>query len=162
MKMVLLVFIFVLNCALAEEKQPASESACDPKTSVCEEANPEMYKKFEAYQNAMDKRYRDYQKLRGQALKTAGWKEIARCDDGHTWAYVLEKGGDYLKCEGINALGGPEEHPCVPFTDDLEAFKKNSVKAKAYVDEYDKASKAKNLEKFLTKKTKEKSIPNCW
>lgn len=128
MKSLIAILIFISLQSRAEDPKPTPKPACDPKKSVCEEPNPEMHKKFEAYQERLNKKFEAYRQVRGDKLKAAGWKEIARCDDGHTWAYVLEKGGDYLKCEGINARGGPEEHPCVPFTDDLDQFKKNAAK----------------------------------
>ena len=122
----------------------------------------EQVKKFEAYQDRLDSRFRAYQKVRGPELKKAGWNEIARCDDGHTWSYILEKQNNQLICEGINARGGPEEHPCVPFIDDLEKFKTKAANAKSYVDEYDKAQKSGKIDQFLKKKIKDKQIPNCW
>lgn len=88
-----------------------------------EKADPERFQKFEAYQERLESRFRQYKKLRGDDLKKAGWKEVARCDDGHSWSYVLEKKNDLLKCEGLNTFAGPEEHPCVPFTGALEKFK---------------------------------------
>lgn len=149
MRFLILILVMISQSLLADEAKPKSRvfddtrpdvkpvdssrpavKPCDPKKSVCEEPNPEMYKKFEAYQGALDKKFEAYQQVRGDKLKAAGWKEIARCDDGHTWAYVLEKGGDYLKCEGINARGGPEDHPCVPFTADLDKFKAAAAKKK--------------------------------
>ena len=124
MKFIFLTLMFVLPLAHADK--PPQKAKGD--AALEEKADPERFKKFEAYQDSLEKRFRQYQKLKGDDLKKAGWKETARCDDGHTWSYILEKQNDVLKCEGINAFAGPEEHPCVPFTGDIEKFKAKAKK----------------------------------
>jgi hypothetical protein len=59
----------------------------------------------------------------GADLLRNGWQELARCDDGHEWGYVLEKDNERKFCSGINAFAGPEESPCVPFIQDLQEYK---------------------------------------
>ncbi len=65
----------------------------------------------------------------GCALKKGGWKEIARCDDGHQWSYVLEQKGKRRFCDGINARGGPSENACIDFAGSLEKYKKQAAAA---------------------------------
>lgn len=57
----------------------------------------------------------------GCEMTGQGWKQVAR-SDGHAWAYLLEKNGEYRLCEGVSARGGYEENPCVPFEGGLAAF----------------------------------------
>lgn len=167
MKFISALLIFV-SLQIQAEDAPAKSTAkppptaCDPKKSVCEEANPETYKKFEAYQNHLDKKYEKYRQVRGDKLKAAGWKEIARCDDGHTWAYILEKSGDHLKCEGINGFAGPEEHPCVPFTDDLEKFKAHAEKAKVGAKDIITTGNMKEFAKQAARMAKRRENISCW
>ncbi len=98
----------------------------------------------------------------GEELKKNGWREIARCDDGHEWAYVIEKKGERRFCTGINAFAGPTENPCRPFTKDLESFTRLAEDAKKYTVEYDKAKIAGTLPEFLKKKREMNSTPHCW
>jgi hypothetical protein len=126
MTFTLLSLTFILSPAHAAE--PPKTGKDKAKGAIEEQADPERFKKFEAYQEKLESKFRQYQKLHGNDLKKAGWKEIARCDDGHTWSYILEKQNDFFKCEGINAFAGPEEHPCVPFTGDIEKFKAFAAK----------------------------------
>lgn len=51
----------------------------------------------------------------GQELLNQGWHRLFYCDNGHQWYYVLTHEDDQQTrvCEGINALGGPEETPCI-------------------------------------------------
>lgn len=60
----------------------------------------------------------------GGALKQNEWQEIARCNDGHTWSYILEKKSQRKLCKGTNALGGPVEDPCAAFEGNVQSFKK--------------------------------------
>lgn len=125
-------------------------------------ARASRVKEQEDRQAVIDARRREEEKDQGQTLKTLGWREVARCDDGHQWAYVIEKAGERRRCLGINARGGPSERPCRPFAEDLKAFRKVAADAKKYLDAYDEASRAGRIAEFLDKKTKEKSIPQCW
>lgn len=61
--------------------------------------------------------------LCGEDLLADGWKEVARCHDGHSWRYVLEQGDQRVVCEGINARGGPTEGSCHPYKGDTSEFK---------------------------------------
>jgi hypothetical protein len=103
------------------------------------------------------------QEKTGIQLELQGWQRIAKCHDGHTWSYILEKTGVYQFCRGINAFTGPMEKPCVPFRGDLEKFKALAEEAKRQSDAYDVASKEGRLEKYLRNARREKkSRLNCW
>lgn len=113
-------------------------------------------------QAAIDAEVKRQMKDHGEELKKNGWRERARCDDGHEWSYVIEKAGQRRLCTGINARGGPSEDPCRPFTGDLNTFQRLADEAKKYRDDYDKASRAGVIDQFLKEAQKKKSIPHCW
>jgi hypothetical protein len=59
----------------------------------------------------------------GPSLVKRGWQEIARCHDGHSWAYVLEQGNERLVCTGGSGYAGPVEYPCRTFSGDIDRFR---------------------------------------
>jgi hypothetical protein len=76
----------------------------------------------------------------GAELQKEGWAISAECNNGHQWFYVLrlqkydEKILGYkdvkpkMFCEGINALAGSEETPCVPLNAENNKIFKNCIK----------------------------------
>lgn len=125
-------------------------------------ARASRMKAQEDLQATADARRREEEKDHGEPLKRQGWKEIARCHDGHQWAYVIEKAGERRRCLGINARGGPSETPCRLFAGDLKSFRRVADDAKKYRDAYDEASRSGMIDEFLKKKLRENSIPHCW
>ena len=98
----------------------------------------------------------------GDVLIRSGWKEVARCFDGHEWAYILANGQNQRICKGINARGGPSEQPCEIFSGNLKSFKAFAETAKKYNDDYNQASRSGKIDDFLKAKLKDKSTPHCW
>jgi hypothetical protein len=113
-------------------------------------------------QAAISAELKKQRKDHGEELLKNGWKEIARCDDGHEWAYVIEKSSERRLCTGINARGGPTEYPCTSFTKDLESFMRLADAARKYRAEYNSASSSGMLTEFLDKKRATNSTPRCW
>jgi hypothetical protein len=79
----------------------------------------------------------------GDELIKEGWGKVTECN-GHQWFYILrlqqydetlnQHNGGYkdvkppMFCEGVDALAGSEESPCVPLNDDNRKIIDNCYK----------------------------------